>query len=319
MNKLTIDPELIPAIAQLKTVLGETACFNLDELNTARATVSAMEQASLAAAPERSNILIETLSISDETLDTKVNIKLYRSNSGSNNQAAIIYLHGGGYVLGSMQQAHSKLSGWCEELDLTIVSVDYRLAPEHPFPAGLLDSFAVLKWLYGNAAKLGVDGNRIGLVGDSAGGGLAAGLSLYVRDHSTIKLAFQCLLYPMLDHTNVDPAPLGEDRPLWSNANNKFAWQAYMGSGVSDDMLQYAAPITATNLKNLAPTYIAVGDQDLFYAENKQFSEALTSAAVETQLEVYPGGYHGFPEVAPNAALSKKFNADLIEALLSAL
>lgn len=320
MNNPNIDPELLPAVSHLKAVLGESTCFNLDDLASARGIGLAMAQAGRLTAPNLTNVSVETKAIHDEEFNIDVELLIYKNKSHTQTQPAIIYLHGGGYVLGAADQAHAKLSNWCDQLGVSIISVEYRLAPEHPFPAALFDCFAALKWLSNYAENLNIDSQRIAIVGESAGGGLAAGLSLYARDHSDIKVAFQYLIYPMIDHTNIHSnKAIGSDAILWNHANNKFGWQAYLGDGVSDDMLQYAAPYTSTNLSALPPSYIAVGDQDLFYRENLRFTERLKLDGNVTQLEIYAGGFHGFAEVSPTAAISQRFNNDLINALRDAL
>lgn len=320
LNHPHIDPELLDAVSQLQSVLGESTCFNLDDLATAREIVASMAQAGKLAAPPRPSVLIERSSFHDSDLDIDVGVQTYTPKSNAEPQAAILYIHGGGYVFGAADQAEAKLSAWCEDLNVFIVSVDYRLAPEHPFPAGLFDCFATLKWLANSTSKNEFNFSQIAVVGDSAGGGLAAGLCLYARDHSDIEIAFMGLVYPMIDHTNIKPADKDNaDTLLWSRANNKFGWEAYLGKHIDKEMLQYAAPATATNLSNLPPCYITVGDQDLFYQENQQFAEDLKSANIETNIDVYAGGFHGFATVAPEAAISKRFNKNLFTALRNAL
>lgn len=320
MNTSNIDPDLLPAIMQLESVLGEGACLDLDDLPTARGIVSAMENAARSDSPNRSNVTVELISIHDKELNIDVELKIYKSRFHTEVQPAILYLHGGGYVLGAADHSYTKLSSWCEELGVSIISVEYRLAPEHPFPAALFDCFAALKWLFNYAKEMNIDKKNIAIVGESAGGGLAAGLSLYARDHSHIEVAFQCLIYPMIDHTNVEPADTSHaDTVLWSRANNKLGWQAYLGDGVAESMLQYAAPSTARDLSNLPSTYLCVGDQDLFYIENKLFAKRLKSAGVDAKFEAYIGGFHAFATVDPNTTISQRFNENLLNALREAL
>jgi acetyl esterase/lipase len=270
----------------------------------------------LAAAPARPSVKIESKTIHDEELGIDVQLRTYRPTTADSSQAAILFIHGGGFVLGSVDQAQAKLSAWCEELGVFIVSVAYRLAPEFPFPAALHDCFAALKWLSDYAPSLEVNAERIAVVGESAGGGLAAGLALYARNHSDIKLALQVLIYPMLDHTNTAPAS-GEnsDTYIWSRENNRVGWNAYLGDEVSADMLQYAAPSTAENLERLPPAYIPVGDLDLFLEENKEYARRLTAAPVESTLKIYQGGFHAFSSLAPDARISKQFDLDLLNAI----
>ena len=318
MNTTNIDPELVSAIAQLEAVFGESACLNLDNLEAARDLISSMAVASRSAAPCRPNIESKRLTIHDKELNIDVRLQTYQPKSGNKVQAAILYLHGGGYVVGSADQAETRLSAWSEDLNVLVVSVEYRLAPENPFPAGLFDSLACLKWLSSDASNTNIE--RIAIVGESAGGGLAAGLSLYVRDHSDIDIALMALLYPMIDHTNFEQVGTADDDYLvWNRANNKFSWQAYLSNSIDREMLPYAAAASATNVSNLPRSYICVGDQDLFFKENQSFAKRLKSAGVDTTLDIYAGGFHGFPEVAPEAMISKRFNKNLFNALQDAL
>ena len=319
MTDPKLDPELRVAIQQFAEMLGGTA-LDLSDLPSARSIGAAMGAQALAAAPARPSVEIENKTIHDEELGIDVHLRAYRPTTADSLQAAILFIHGGGYVLGSVDQAQAKLSAWCEELGVFIVSVSYRLAPEFPFPAALYDCFAVLKWLSEYAPSLDVNAERIAVVGESAGGGLAAGLALYARDHSDIKIALQVLVYPMLDHTNIDQAS-GDDSDtyIWSRENNRIGWNAYLGGEVGADMLQYAAPSTANNLEGLPPAYIPVGDLDLFLEENKEYARRLTAAPVENTLKIYQGGFHAFSSLAPDAQISKQFDQDLFSAIRQGL
>jgi len=192
------------------------------------------------------------------------------------------------------------------------VSVEYRLAPEHPFPAPVEDCYAVLKWLATHATELGVEQNRIAIGGASAGGGLAAGLALLARDRAEVNVAFQLLIYPMIDDRNVAQAnETVPDTLLWSRENNLIGWQSYLGGEPGgEDVPAYAAAFRATDLTGLPPTYIPVGELDLFLHENIAYAQRLLQAGVPTELHVYPGAYHGFDIFAPNSDVGQRFTAD---------
>jgi acetyl esterase/lipase len=198
-----------------------------------------------------------------------------------------------------------------------VASVEYRLAPEHPFPAPVEDCYAALKWLASNSADLGVNKSRIAIGGASAGGGLAAGLAVLTRDRAEIELAFQLLIYPMIDDRNVAPASAtAPDTYVWTRENNLMGWQAYLGQKPGGkDVSPYAAASRATDLKGLAPAYIPVGDLDLFLDENITYAQRLLAAGVPTELHVYPGAFHGFNGFVPNAEVSRRFNGDRDNAL----
>ena len=318
-SRSQIDPELQPALDQMKQALGSTS-LDFNDLNAARQIHAALTRQAIDESKEIPGMLFERQSIHDVDLDIDVRVETYRPASTQEVLPAILYIHGGGYVSGTADQAQAKLAEWAASLKAFVVSVDYRLAPEHPFPAGLHDCFAVLRWLFEYAGGLHLDPHKIIVAGDSAGGGLAAGLALYARDHSEIPIAMQLLVYPMLDHTNVEPADNKRaDTVIWSRENNRFGWQAYLGSGVEPEMMPYAVPATADNLYGLPPAFIPVGDQDLFLRENQVYAERLRESGVEAECRVYPGGYHAFANLAPEAAVSRKFTQDIHQALRTAI
>ena len=320
MQHSNIDPEFHQAIEQLKAVLGETACFDFTNLDAARSITNAMAEASISACPPRPNVNITQSSIYDDEFDINVKLQIYTNNNDNENQPIILFIHGGGYVMGGAHHAHGNLTKWCDELSATIISVDYRLAPEHPFPAALYDCYAALKWVSKNPLDLNIDNQRIVIVGDSAGGGLASSLTLYSRDHSDIDIAFQLLMWPMLDPSNVkDADPAEPIKILWNQASNKFAWNAYLEKDIDSTIRQYASPIYIDDLNNLPATFIAVGDQDLFFDEGKSFAIRLQENAVSVDFKSYSGGFHGFSVVNPTAKISQQFNQDVFNALAASL
>jgi acetyl esterase/lipase len=196
-----------------------------------------------------------------------------------------------------------------------ILTVDYRVAPEHPHPTPVEDCYAALMWLHDHADELGVDRTRLAVVGDSAGGGLAAGVSLIARDRGGPRLALQLLIYPMLDDrtrtqaTELDPEYLG-----WSYDDNITGWDALLGVRTTE-IPQYAAPARAADLSGLPPTYIDTGDLDIFRAEDVAYAQRLAAAGVPTELHVYPGCPHGFETVAPDAEVSQRATANRMRRL----
>ena len=241
--------------------------------------------------------------------------------TATTNRGAILHIHGGGYIAGSAESnapAHRVLA---ETLDVVVVSVDYRLAPETRFPGAVEDCYAALGWLVANASEFGVDAARIGIMGESAGGGLAAGLALLVRDRGEYALAFQHLIYPMIDDrtcTRSDPHPYAGEF-IWTHQSNIFGWTALLGAAPGgDDVSPYAAAARATDLTRLPPTYIATGALDLFLEENLDYARRLTRAGVPVELHVYPGAFHAF-QFATDSALSKTAWLDSQRALERAL
>jgi acetyl esterase/lipase len=198
-----------------------------------------------------------------------------------------------------------------------VASVEYRLAPEHPFPAPVEDCYAALKWLVAQSTKLGVNTARIAIGGASAGGGLAAGLAVLARDRAEVEVAFQLLIYPMIDDRTITPASATvPDTFVWTRENNLMGWRAYLGREPGGtDVSPYAAAARTTDLRGLPPAYIPVGDLDLFLDENMTYAQRLLAAGVPTELHVYPGAFHGFNGFVPNAEISRRFNTDRDSAL----
>ncbi|MBX9796933.1 MAG: alpha/beta hydrolase [Sphingomonas sp.] len=227
-------------------------------------------------------------------------------------RSCIYHIHGGGYVTGSAASVEFRHRPLARALGCAIVSVDYRLAPEHCHPIPVEDCYAGLAWLFANAGRLCVDDRRIGVMGESAGGGLAAALALLARDRGEYPLAFQHLTYPMLDDQTGEAGPLpfaGEF--MWTAADNRFAWHALLGGQAAD---AYAAPCRAADLTGLPPAFIATGALDLFAVEDIDYARRLIAAGVPTELRVYPGAFHGF-DFAPDAAVAASARHDARNAL----
>lgn len=230
--------------------------------------------------------------------------------------ACIYHIHGGGYVTGSagiLEFMHRPLA---EALGCVIVSVDYRLAPETCFPGAIEDCHAGLAWVTAHADALGIDRARIGVMGESAGGGLAAALALLVRDRTGTAPAFQVLTYPMLDDRTctLDQGPHA-GAFLWTAASNRFGWTALLGEAPGGaDVSPYAAPARAGDLAGLPPTFLMVGALDLFVKENLAYAARLIAAGVPTELHVYPGAFHAF-DMWPAARVAEQARADRLAAL----
>ncbi len=245
------------------------------------------------------------------------NADIYQPTDRPDTLPALLWIHGGGYVLGSVERDDPLAKHLAKVAQCVVVSVEYRLAPEHPFPAPVEDCYAALKWLSAHGNELGVEKPRIAIGGASAGGGLAAGLAVLARDRTEVEVAFQLLIYPMIDDRNITPASEAiPDNFVWSRENNLMGWRSYLGrepggEGVSP----YAAASRATDLAGLPPAYIPVGELDLFLNENIEYARRLLEAGVPTELHVYPGAYHGFNGFAPSAEVSQRFNAERDNAL----
>ncbi|WP_221891335.1 alpha/beta hydrolase [Microbispora sp. KK1-11] len=234
---------------------------------------------------------------------------------------ALLWIHGGGTILGHPESDHELCSRIARDLRIVVVSPRYRLAPEHPFPAGFDDCFAALRWLHDAAPALGGEGTRVAVGGASAGGGLAASVVQKAHDHG-LPVAFQLLLYPMLDdRTALVRDHRGRGRIGWTPRSNTYAWTCYLGHGPSvAESRPYAAAGRREDLRGLPPAWIGVGDLDLFYSENLRYAGRLRAAGVPVDLVVEPGMYHGadFDHHA-TAPSMRAFRQGMLDALAAGL
>jgi len=245
--------------------------------------------------------------------DPPVPVRIHRPVEVMGELPAVVSLHGGGYVIGSYDMDDALLDRWCPRAGVVGVSVEYRLAPEHPYPAPLDDCYAALRWTHEHASELGIDPNRIGIAGISAGGGLAAGLALLARDRGEVPVAFQLLDCPMLDDRQTTPSIKSDGLYVWSRESNEFGWRSYLGDVYgSDDVPIYAAPARATDLAGLPPAFVSVGAIDGFRDEDIDYAVRLNQAGVPCELHVYPGLPHGYGLV-PDAAMVRRARHDVDE------
>lgn len=232
---------------------------------------------------------------------------------------ALVWIHGGGMVVGAPWIDHRLCDRLARELGLLVVSVDYRLAPEHPFPAAVEDCWAALTWLHGRAEELGVDPARIGVAGASAGGGLAASVAQLAHDRG-VPLAFQGLVYPMLDdRTVLREDHGGRGQVVWTPAHNRDAWGWYLGHevGVREERA-YAVPARRADLTGLAPAWVGVGSADLFHDEDVVYAERLRDDGVPVDLVVVPGMPHA-ADMVPGLAAAQGFRKSFVAAVARAL
>ena len=241
---------------------------------------------------------------------------------GSAPRPALLFIHGGGYVMGRADGSVAVLQELARDYGIYGVSVDYRLAPETRWPGSMEDNYAALKWLASHAAELGVDPARIAIGGASAGGGHAAMLAVAARDRGEVHVAFQVLIYPMLDDRTASSRPASPDAGhfIWTPQDNRLGWQALLGRAPGGPGTPPgAAPARVADLRGLPPAWIGVGNIDLFCLEDVDYARRLLLAGVPTELMVVPGAYHAFDGLAPNAAVSKAFTGEWQRALVKAL
>ncbi len=294
-----IDAELLVGLAQLP------------DLDITRENVTSVRRV-LAARPPAPPIDVIERQYTLASDGGSVALYVYRK-SDRENQPVLLWIHGGGYILGSAEDARAKMIA--SNLDCTVVSVDYRLAPEHPFPAALHDCHAALCWLSEEAEMLGIDSARIAIGGASAGAGLAAGLALKVRDEGGPDLVLQLLLYPMLDNLHATDSGQITNHPVWNQSTSFAAWEMYLNGVPGDKAPMYAAAARCQDLSGVANAYLCVGTEDLFYDEDRQYAARLSEAGVSCELAVFPGLYHGADSFVPQARVSQRLQASFMAAL----
>ena len=267
--------------------------------------------------PERAGVIREEIyaPVSD---GTQVRCLVYRPQQQTGQVPGYLHIHGGGYIIGSVEGSDLMNLMLCAKLGIVIVSVDYRLAPEHPIPAPLEDCYGGLAWLVSQAQELQVDTARIGVGGESAGGGLAAALAIYARDKSEYKICHQHLTYPMLDdRTGTDEQPgdplTGEF--VWTRESNQYGWNSYLRDA---PRAAPQVPARVEDVAGLPNTWMFTATMDLFRDENIEYAQRLMAAGIHTELVVYPGACHGFQNL-PNTQIGERFVNDHREALARGL
>lgn len=246
------------------------------------------------------------------TLANGIEGRLYKPDNVTSPSAALLWLHAGGYVMGTARQDDTFCWRIARTLGIVVASVEYRLAPEHPFPAPLEDCYVGLKWL---ASLPFVDPTRVAIGGASAGGGLAAALALMARDRGEVTPAFQLLTYPMIDDRTVPNRTFERAYRLWNARSNQFGWTSYLGQVDPAE----AVPTRRADLAGLPPAWVGIGTLDLFYDEGIAYAKRLRDAGVPCEVEAVTGAFHGFDRFSPRAGVSRAFFDRQCEALRGAL
>jgi acetyl esterase/lipase len=303
-----VDPELLPVIEVRPSSMGPLSKQNIE---AARRLSDEAREMSPDPAPD-----IHGVRYLIEEEHGHTDLYVYQ-REGPNQRHALLWFHGGGYVMGSGDDFLGKQLA--SDVGCTVVSVDYRLAPEHPFPAGVDDGVSALRWLFENASLLGIDADKIGIGGASAGAGMAAGVALSCRDSMLTMPIFQLLMYPMLDNLHDTTSGRVAEYPIWNRATSLNAWEMYLGKDTDVGASPYASPSRASELSGLPPTYLCVGDVDLFRDENIAFMQKLIADGSPGEFDVYPGVYHAAENQYPDAVVSKRMYADTLGKLKKGL
>ncbi len=251
----------------------------------------------------------------------EIRLRIYRPVNSPDQAPGIFWIHGGGFLFGAPEQDEAQSIRWAKEVGAVVAAVDYRLAPENPYPAPLDDCYAGLVWLAENAESLGVDPTRLAVAGASASGGLTASVALMARDLGGPALALQMPLYPMIDDRFSTPASREDfGRKVWNNNDNRYAWNAYLGDlAGTDQVVAYMAPARATDLSGLPPTYSCVGTLDPFRDDTISYMARLAQAGVPVEFHLYPGAYHAFEVLAPDTQIGQRAADEYVRVLKKAL
>jgi len=308
---LTLDPEVAATLQAMAEQNGPLpAPPPVGDVESRRGALNAM----LAWANNEAQPIADTVEIVDHEVTvadrTTLLARWYRLPS-SGSRAAVLYLHGGGMILGSVPIFDGPVSRYVASTGVPMLSTDYRLAPEHPHPTPVEDAYAGLVWLATHAAELGVDPDRIAVMGDSAGGGIAAAVAILSRDRGGPALARQILLYPMLDDRTTTPDPEIVPFAGWTYDDNITAWNAPLGPRDHNSQVDpSAAAARLTDAHDLPPTYIEVGQLDIFRDESVTYALTLSHAGVPVELHLHPGVPHEYDAIAPDADVSRRALAD---------
>ncbi len=305
-----LDPEIAAFFVKYPPMVGT---ISSDTLEAARATILTPPYEASGA------VTIEDHIVPAQGAEPAVSIRVHRPVGVDGMLPCLVWMHGGGLVMGTAAGADAQFETWCVQHRMVAVSVEYRLAPETPYPGPLEDCYRALRHVHQNATSFGVDANRIGIGGASAGGGLAAGLGLLARDRAEVPVLFQLLVYPMIDDRRTTTSSSWEV-PVWNPPSNTFGWTSYLPGIVGGpDVPIYAAAARAQDVSGLPPTHIMVGGLDLFVDEDTDYARRLIQAGVPTELHVYPGAPHAFELFAPYTTIAKRAQRDLAEWLTARL
>lgn len=297
-----LDPQMRPQLDALLSLLGPRGFQEIDDLRARRERYEEVMTLAASRAPDESRVARQDITVRPSPEGEDLAVRVYRPAGLLGSAPGVVYIHGGGMVMGSVAADDGFAATLAEDVGCVVVSVGYRLAPENPGLGPVEDCYGALLSLHEHGDELGLDRSRLALFGSSAGGGLACGVALLARDRSGPRLSCQVLVYPMLDDRTAlsgrGPCDLG----IWDHRANAEAWSHVLGETLGTDVVSpYVAPARATALVGLPPTYIEVGDLDLFLDEDLRMARRLADSGVPVELHEVPGACHGFDQLAPSS------------------
>ncbi|MET7727598.1 alpha/beta hydrolase [Streptomyces mirabilis] len=313
---LGFDPEFAQVFAPMAEAMAHATPPAVGDVPARRAMWEPIIGAASAAQPIPTDV---TTAEHHATADdgTQITMRWY-AKTGAAAGPAVLFFHGGGYIFGHIDLFDGPVSRYVSASGVPMLSVEYRRAPEHPFPTPVEDAYAALRWLHEHAGELGVDRGRIAVMGDSAGGGLAAALSILTRERGGPAIARQILLMPMLDDRTTTPDPHIEPYLLWSYDDSRTAWAALLGDAAGrPDVPATAAPARLEDATGLPPAYIEVGQLDAFRDEDLAYATKLSRAGVPVEFHLHPGVPHEFDSIAFTTDIARRATADRVRVLSS--
>ncbi|WP_413665298.1 alpha/beta hydrolase [Microbulbifer sp. CNSA002] len=310
----SLDPDFSSALGKFGDLLDTLAEAPIGDVNTRRKNGAVVTQALFQGRSFPSDVSFRdfTLKSSDQE---EIQLRWYQKEN-SKPGSAILYIHGGGLICHDISRYDLVIAKYVAASGVPFLSVNYRKAPEFPYPIPIDDCYRAFVWLVQHSQELSIDPTRIGIMGDSAGGGLAAALTIVARDKKGPSLARQILLYPMLDDRTVTPDPELLPFIIWTYEDNLTGWTAYLGNQVGSPAVSpHAAPARLQDAKGLPPAFIDVGELDIFRDEDIQYAQLLTDAGVSTELHVRPGVIHSWELFAPDIPVSQRALADRVRVI----
>jgi len=312
----TYDPEFAAAIAPMAGAMADATPPAVGDVEARRALWEPIIAAAGTAQPIPADVKMSDQYATAED-GAQIQMRWYVKD-GAAPGPAVLFFHGGGYIFGHIDHFDGPVARYVSASGVPMLSVEYRRTPEHPFPTPIEDAYAALRWLHEHAPELGVDPGRIGVMGDSAGGGMAAAVSILTRERGGPKITRQILIMPMLDDRTTTPDPHIAPYALWSYDDSATAWPALLGDAAGGpDVPATAAPARLEDATGLPPAYIEVGQLDVFRDEDTAYATKLSRAGVPVEFHLHPGVPHEFDSIAFNSDVARRAIADRVRALKS--